>query len=330
VPSRPPVRVLPFVADALLEHRPVVALESSVLAQGLPTPVNRRAAERMLAAVSSRGAVPAITGVVRGRPTVGLEADELEAFLRRDGVEKVSARDLPLAMVNGANGATTVAAAVALATLARVSVFATGGIGGVHREVSPRPTDWVRDESSDLIELARSSVVVVCAGAKSILDLSATWERLETLGILVVGYRTSELPAFFTAESGIRLSARADSPVEIAELFRAQRALGRPGSLLVVQPPPAAVALERSEVDRAVARALERAAADGVRGAAVTPYLLAAVERETGGRSLEANLGLLEQNAGLAAEVAISLAEVEGMTRKGRQAVELSQSPMVL
>ena len=258
----------------------------------------------MLSAISARDAVPAITAVVRGTPTLGLEADELERFLRRDGVEKVSARDLPAAMVNGANGATTVAAALALSTLAGVSVFATGGIGGVHREVSLRPTDWVRDESSDLLELARSSMVVVCAGAKSILDLPATWERLETLGVLVVGYRTSELPAFFTAESGIRLSVRADSPAEIARLFRAQRALSRPGALLVVQRPPAAVALEHAEVERAVARALERAGADGIKGAAVTPFLLAAVERETGGRSLDANLGLLEENAALAAEIA--------------------------
>jgi pseudouridylate synthase len=317
VPARPPLRILPPIADAILEHRPVVALESSVLAQGLPVPANRRAAELMLSAISSCGAVPAITAVVHGTPTLGLEPDELEEFLRRDGVEKVSARDLPAAMVKGANGATTVAAALALSTLAGVSVFATGGIGGVHREVSQRPADWVRDESNDLVELARSSVVVVCAGAKSILDLPATWERLETLGVLVVGYRTSELPAFFTAESGIRLSARADSPAEIARLFWAQRALGRPGALLVVQRPPAAVALERSEVDRAVARALERADADGVRGAAVTPYLLAAVERETGGRSLEANLGLLEENAALAAEIAICVAREERRDRGG-------------
>ncbi len=312
MPSRLPVRVLPPIADALLEHRPVVALESSVLAQGLPVPANRKAAERMLAAVSTRGAVPAITAVVRGTPTLGLEADELEAFLRRDGVEKVSARDLPAAMVKGVNGATTVSAALALTTLVGVSVFATGGIGGVHKQVSSQLTGWVRDESSDLVELARSSVVVVCAGAKSILDLPATWERLETLGVLVVGYRTSELPAFFTAESGIRLSVRADSPAEIARLFRAQRALGRPGSLLVVQRPPATVALDRSEVDHAVERALKRAEAEGVWGAAVTPYLLAAVERETGGRSLEANLGLLEQNAALAADIAISVASGEG------------------
>ena len=265
----------------------------------------------MLRAVEAGGAVPAITAVVRGVPTLGLEAAELEEFLRRDGVEKVSARDLPVAMVRGANGATTVAAALALTTLAGVSVFATGGIGGVHREVSSRPGDWVRDESSDLMELARSPVVVVCAGAKSILDLPATWERLETLGIPVVGYRTSELPAFFTADSGIRLSSRIESAAEIARLVLAHRTLDRRSAVLVVQPPPESVALGRSEVDRAVSRALARAVADGVRGAAVTPYLLAAVEQETGGRSLAANLGLLEANAALAAEIAVELTRVQ-------------------
>ena len=311
--TRPPgpVRVLPEVADAIARHRPVVALESSVLAQGLPIPANRDAAERMDAAVRSPGAVPAITAIVRGTPTLGLEPEELEAFLRRDGVQKVSARDLAVAIVKGASGATTVAAALALARLAGVAVFATGGIGGVHRETSASPTGWVRDESSDLVELARTPMVVVCAGAKSILDLPATWERLETLGVAVVGYRTSELPAFFSAESGIALSARADSADEVARLFRAQRALGRQAALLVVQPPPAEVALERSVVDSAVARALERASTEGVRGAAVTPYLLAAVERETGGRSLQANLGLLEANARLAADIAVALAGSE-------------------
>jgi pseudouridine-5'-phosphate glycosidase len=300
--------VTPDVAEALRGEGPVVALESSVLAQGLPIPANRRAADLMVSAVTDRGAVPAITAVVRGTPTLGLEAEELACFLRRDGVEKVSARDLPVAIVRGANGATTVAAALALAALAGAQVFATGGIGGVHREVGTQPSGWVRDESSDLLELARAPLIVVCAGAKSILDLAATWERLETLGIPVLGYRTDELPAFFTAESGIRLNARAESAAEVVEVFRAHQALGRPGALLVVRPPPAAVALNRGDVDRAVAHALARAEREGVRGAAVTPFLLAAVERETDGQSLEANLGLLEANAALAAEISVALA----------------------
>jgi pseudouridine-5'-phosphate glycosidase len=306
------LRLLPAVEDALRDKKPVVALESSVLAQGLPIPANRRAADLMVAAVIAAGAVPAITALVRGTPTLGLEAEELACFLRRDGVEKVSARDLAAAIVRGANGATTVAAALALATLAGVQVFATGGIGGVHRAVGTQPSAWVRDESSDLVELARSQLVVVCAGAKSILDLAATWERLETLGIPVIGYRTDELPAFFTAESGIRLSARAESAAEIAEVFRAHRALGRAGAVLVVQPPPVEVALNRADVDRAVGRALTRLEAEGIQGGAVTPFLLAAVERETDGRSLDANLGLLEANARLAAEISVELARGDG------------------
>jgi pseudouridylate synthase len=317
-PARQSVRFVREVADAIAAQRPVVALESSVLAQGLPVPANRQAADLMLAAVRSRGAVPAITAVVRGTPTLGMEAEELEEFLRHDGVEKVSARDLAVAIVRGENGATTVAAALALAKLAGVAVFATGGIGGVHREVSTNPEGWVRDESSDLAELAQSPMVVVCAGAKSILDLPATWERLETLGIPVIGYQTSELPAFFTADSGIRLSARAESAAEIVRLFRAHRALGRSSALIVVRPPPPAVALERSQVERAVTRALELARAEGIRGAAVTPYLLAAVERETEGRSLIANLALLEANASLAAEVAVGLSEGSKIGQRDR------------
>jgi pseudouridine-5'-phosphate glycosidase len=251
--------------------------------------------------VVAGGAVPAVTAVLRGRPSLGLEGEDLERFLARDGVSKVSARDLGWAMATGQDGATTVAATLALATRASVPVFATGGIGGVHREPA-------FDESADLPELARSPVVVVCAGAKSILDLPATLERLETLGVPVVGYRTDELPGFFTTGTGLRLSMRAGSAAEIARAFTAQRRLGRPGALLVVQPPPAEAALERAEVDDAVADALAAARREGVRGAAVTPFLLAAVERATGGRSLAANLALLERNAQLAAEIAVALA----------------------
>jgi pseudouridine-5'-phosphate glycosidase len=272
-----------------------------VLAQGLPIPANREAHDRMCRAVERGGAVPAVTAVVRGAPALGLEGDHLERFLARDGVGKVSARDLGWAMAAGLDGATTVAATLALATRAGIPVFATGGIGGVHREPA-------FDESADLPELARSSVVVVCAGAKSILDLPATLERLETLGVPVVGYGTDELPGFFTPGTGLPLGMRAESPEEIARAFAAHRALGRPGALLVVQPPPAAAALDRAEVDAAVADALAGARREGVRGAAVTPFLLAAVERATGGRSLAANLALLEQNAALAAAIAVALA----------------------
>lgn len=257
----------------------------------------------MTAAVRARGAVPATTAVVRGEPTAGLDGEPLRRFLARDGVRKVSARDLPWAMSERLDGATTVAASLVVAALAGISVFATGGIGGVHREPP-------FDESADLLELSRSPLVVVCAGAKSILDLPATLERLETLGVALIGYRTEELPGFFTTRTGLALPARADSAAQVAAVFRAQRALRRPGALLVVQPPPPDVALAPELVDAAVARALERAREAGIQGAATTPYLLAAVERETGGRSLAANLALLEQNAALAAEIAVALADI--------------------
>jgi pseudouridine-5'-phosphate glycosidase len=260
----------------------------------------------MVGAVEDAGAIAAITAVVEGTPAAGLTEVELERFLLRDGVRKVSARDLATAMVRRVDGATTVAASLRLATLAGIKVFATGGIGGVHRQF-PGSTETSYDESADLAELGRSPVVVVCAGAKSILDLPATWERLETLGVAVVGYRTSEFPGFFTAETGIPLTARVESAAEIAALFSAERSLGRPGALVVVQPPPAEHRLPLAKVDGAVERALAHAATDGVAGSAVTPYLLAAVERETHGESLEVNLALLEANARLAGEIAAAL-----------------------
>jgi pseudouridine-5'-phosphate glycosidase len=191
-----PLRVTEPVRAAARAGRPIVVLESSVLAQGLPIPSNREAARRMMDAVTGAGAEPAVTAVVRGVPTLGLEPDELERFLAREGVRKVSARDLAAAMVGRQDGATTVAASLALGTLAELPVFATGGIGGVHRQApGSDPASWVRDESADLLELARSPMLCVCAGAKSILDLPGTLERLETLGVPVVGYRTSTLPA---------------------------------------------------------------------------------------------------------------------------------------
>jgi pseudouridine-5'-phosphate glycosidase len=296
------LRVFPPVADALAWGRPVVALESSVLAQGLPIPANREALDRMTSAVARAGALAAVTGVVHGTCTLGLDQEEMERFLRRDGVRKVSARDLPVAIAQRADGATTVAASLSIASAAGAVVFATGGIGGAHR-------DAPFDESADLAELAQTPMVVVCAGAKSILDLSATLERLETLGVTVLGYRTSELPGFFTRTTGLRLPARVESADEIAAVHRAARMLGRRQAVLVVQPPPESVALDAREVDGAVERALEEARTAGIRGAAVTPFLLAAVERATGGRSLQANLGLLEENAFLAGEVAVCLAD---------------------
>ena len=283
----------------------MVALESSVLAQGLPIPANAEAGRRMVGAVERGGAVAAITAVVAGTPALGITDDELSRFLRREGVGKVSARELAVCMMRGADGATTVAATLALMRLGDVRVFATGGIGGVHREPA-------FDESADLVELSRTPAVVVCAGAKAILDLPATMERLESLGVLVVGWRTDELPGFFTAGTGIPLSTSVDSSAEIGRLFELQRALGRTAAILVVQPPPAEHALPRDEVARAIELALEDARRSDVRGAALTPHLLAAVEKATGGRSLAANLALLERNAALAAEIACAMPRATG------------------
>jgi pseudouridylate synthase len=295
-----PLRIDPAIRQALGRNAPVVALESSVLSQGLKPPTNRDALGRMTAAIEAAGALAAMTAVVGGTPAVGVTPEEMERLLARDGVRKASARDLAAAVAQGADAATTVAATLAIAALAGIQLFATGGIGGVHR--SPP-----YDESADLLELGRSPVIVVCAGAKAILDLPATWERLETYGVAVVGYRTDELPGFFTRETGIHLSATAESADEIAGIWRVHRALGRPGALLVVQPPPAESALPGDVARRAIDEAVAEAEAEGIRGAELTPRLLAAVESATGGRSVESNVALLEQNAALAGAIASAL-----------------------
>ena len=252
----------------------------------------------MVAAVCDRGATPAITAVVRGVASVGVDAADLERFLARDGVRKVSARDIPVAIAQRRDGATTVAASLVLAAAVGITVFATGGIGGVHR-------DAPYDESADLAELARTPMIVVCAGAKSILDLRATHERLESLGIPVIGYRTNQLPGFFTAETGIALDVSVEDVREIEEIYAAHRGLGRQQSIVVVQSPPAAYALPKERVEAAVEQAQRDAREAGIRGAAVTPFLLAAVTRLTEGSSLAANIALLEGNAALAAEIAL-------------------------
>ncbi|MGQ0650277.1 MAG: pseudouridine-5'-phosphate glycosidase [Gemmatimonadaceae bacterium] len=294
------IRLTPDVWAAVAAHRPVVALETSVLAQGLPAPHNREAATRMTSAITRHGAVPALAAVVDGVPTLGLACEELERFLAGHGVAKVTARDLGVVMARGGNGATTVAATLAIMAGTEIGVFATGGIGGVHRD-SPF------DESADLVELARRPAVVVCAGAKSILDLPATLERLETLGVPVVGFGTSEFPAFFCASSGLPLPACVDSVEQLRDIVGAHRAMGRPEAVLVVQPPPADSALPRELIEDAVQRALHDARVAGIRGPATTPFLLAAVERATGGRTLATNLALLEANADLAARIAAAL-----------------------
>ncbi len=289
----------------------MVALESSVLAQGLPIPANAEAARLMTAAVERSGAVPAISAVSAGKAVFGLSDEDLQRFLARDGVMKVSARDIPVAMLERRDGATTVAGALALMALAPIRVFATGGIGGVHREPQ-------FDESADLAELARTPVIVVCAGAKSILDLNATMERLESLGVVVVGYRTKEMPGFFFADTGTPLPTSVSDVNEIARLFSIHRSLGRQQAVVVMQPPPPEHAVRKASIERALDTALDDAKRHGVRGGAVTPYLLTAVERATEGRTLAANLAQLEANAALAGEIATAVTRGMATTREPR------------
>lgn len=294
------IRIAAAVGDALAAGRPVVALESTVLAHGLPRPRNLEVGRALEDEVRAGGAVPATVGVLGGIPTVGLDAAGLERLATGNVVAKLSTRDLPVATARGSDGATTVAASLWLARRAGVEVFATGGIGGVHR--GPLP-----DVSEDLLELARTPLLVVCAGAKAILDLPATREALESGGVLVAGWKTDELPAFYSRGSGLAVDARVESAAEAAALWHAHRGLGLPGAVLLCVPPPAAQGLPAAEVEEAIGRALEAAERAGVRGKEVTPFLLRAVAEATGGRSLEANVALLRQNARVAADVAAAL-----------------------
>ncbi|HEX6314577.1 MAG TPA: pseudouridine-5'-phosphate glycosidase [Gemmatimonadaceae bacterium] len=290
------------VSQARSDGRAVVALESSVLAQGLAAPHNAEAARRMDLAIRAAGAVPAITAVVAGEPCAGLEPEELARFLDSTSrADKASARDLSVAIARRRDAATTVAGALVLCHAAGIPVFATGGIGGVHRAPA-------FDESADLIELARTPMIVVCAGAKSVLDLPATAERLESLGVTVLGYQTGEFPGFHYANTGIPVPSRVTNIEEIVDVYHAQRSLGHPGAILVVQPPPPDEALPRDLVEAAITQALEAARVSGVRGAATTPWLLSELARVTGGRTIRVNLALLDANARLAAEIAVQLA----------------------
>jgi pseudouridine-5'-phosphate glycosidase len=255
----------------------------------------------MLGAIVRHGAVAAITAVARGELVVGLEGAELDRFLARDGIVKVAARDLAAAATLGADGATTVSASLVLAARAGIQVFATGGIGGVHRGAP-------FDESADLIELSRNQVVCVCAGAKAILDLRATSERLETLSVPVVGFGTDWLPEFYNAGATIPVAWRVDTADQVARLFERHLALGMQGAVLVGNPPPESSRLPAEVIAAAVETALGGSRESGVTGKEVTPALLASVERATGGKSVATNVALLESNADLAARIAVALA----------------------
>jgi pseudouridylate synthase len=294
------------VQQAVAEGRPVVALESTLITHGFPRPRNLEVALRAEAAVRAAGAVPATIAVFEGRLRVGLERSELESLARHDGAAKASRQHLAAVLAAGATASTTVSATMIAAHLAGIGVFATGGIGGVHRGAvgGERPT---LDISADLEELARTPVVVVCSGPKSILDVALTLEYLETRGVPVVGYGTSELPGFWSRGTGMRVPARADSPAEVASLVRWHRALGLGTGIVLVVPVPAGAAVPRDEVDAAIEEALEAAAAAGVHGPDSTPWLLRRIGERTRGRTVEANVALIEHNAETAAHVAVAL-----------------------
>jgi pseudouridine-5'-phosphate glycosidase len=302
------LRISPEVVAALEAHRPVVALESSVVAQGLPHPLNLEAAHRCAAAVRAGGAVPAAIAILGGRIVVGATEAEL-ARLAAPGRRpaKAGARDLAALLAAGRDAGTTVSATAAVAAMVGIRLFATGGIGGVHRLLPGDPPASAGDVSADLAELTRAPVCVVSAGPKAILDLPATAEVLETLGIPLLGFATSELPAFYAADSGVALEHRVEDAAGAAAVLSLHWGLlGRREGVLLCVPPPDP--LPRAEVEAAVTAALAEARRQGVGGKRATPFLLAAVAEATGGRAQAANLALLEQNARVAGEVALALA----------------------
>lgn len=291
------------VREALHTGKPVVVLESTLISHGLPWPVNLETARDAEAAVRSQGAIPATIAVLAGRPTIGLTDEELQEFAQTTGVMKASRRDLGTAVGLKRTAGTTVSATMALAHAAGVQVFATGGIGGVHRRGNPlEPLDI----SADLTELARTSVLVVCAGAKSILDLPHTLETLETLGVPVLGYRTDEFPAFTTSGSGGPVSARVNTATEAAAVFAAHRQTGGAGAILA-QPVDPSLAVPAEEFERARVQAESEAITAGITGARLTPFLLNRLAELTGGKTLPVNRALIVANAHLAAEVAGAL-----------------------
>jgi len=298
----------PEAAAALSAARPVVALESTIISHGMPWPQNAETALAVEAEVRGCGAVPATIAILDGRLKVGLARDEIER-LGRSGPQaaKVSRRDIALVVAQRGSGATTVAATMIIAALAGIRVFATGGIGGVHRGAE---TSF--DISADLQELARTSVAVVCAGPKSILDIGLTLEYLETHGVPVIGYRCDRLPAFFTRDSDFNVDARLDTAAEIARTMKAKWDLGLDGGLVIANPIPAPHALPRDRVDRAIAQALADAQDQRITGKALTPFLLARVNALTGGDSLLGNVQLVLNNARLAAAIAVAYAALPG------------------
>jgi pseudouridine-5'-phosphate glycosidase len=299
--------VAPDVQDALDRGIPVLALESTIFTHGLPRPRNLEVAQEAEDRLRGSGVVPATIGVVDGRPTVGLSPAQIERLSNDDAVVKLSLRDLPVAAAKGLSGGTTVAATAFLAHRAGIRVFATGGLGGVHRDAQQ-----TFDESADLPTLAALPLVVVSAGVKSILDIPLTLERMETLNLTVVGYRTTDYPGFYIADSGLDIDYSADSATEIADIARARDALGIASTLLVARPVDPEVQLPPALHDEVLARALQAAAAAGISGHDTTPFLLDHMQRETAGRSLDVNVEVYRGNVALGAEIAAALADGDG------------------
>ena len=291
------LNIIPEVANALRERRAVVALESTVIAHGLPRPQNLETAHRLEAVVRGGGATPATIAILDGKLSVGLNEEQLRLLAGGNDIRKISTRDISIAVARGWNGATTVASTSWIAHRAGIKVFATGGIGGVHRGSLP-------DVSADLPELARTPIIVVCSGAKIVLDLPATREWLETHGVTVAGYQCDELPAFYSRQSGLPIDVRAESPEDVATIFHAQRSLGLESALLVVVPVPAEFEVPAETLQQVLETALEDAEWKEITGAALTPFLLSQMAERSGGATLRANIALLENNARVAAEIA--------------------------
>ena len=300
----------PRVSAALADGQPVVALESTIISHGLPRPGNLAAAQRFEEVLDAQGVTPATIALIDGVPKVGLDAHDLERIATDESVVKVGSRDIAIAMARKVTGGTTVAATSVLAARAGLRVFATGGLGGVHRGAAE-----TFDESADLTILSRTPITVVSAGVKSILDIPATLERLETLGVAVVGYRTSRFPAFWLSDSGYDLDWRVDSPAEIVDIMAARDAFGEPSALLVANPLPTALQLDPGVLDDALGEALALATDQGIRGKAVSPFLLDHIQQVTGGASVEVNLAIARGNIELAGQIATSWAARTGDPR---------------
>ena len=299
--------VAPEVQKALDEGRPVVALESTIISHGMPYPQNVETALNVEKILRENGAVPATIAIIGGRLKAGLSAEEIDYLGRTGaGVTKASRRDLPVLVAKKMDGATTVTTTMMIAAMAGIEIFATGGIGGVHRGA-----ETTMDISADLEELAQTPVMVICAGAKSILDLGLTLEYLETKGVTVIGYGTKELPAFYTSHSGFGVDYELDTPEELAEAFHVKRELDLKGGMLVTNPIPEEYSMDPKVINAAIDRAIAESVEQGIHGKAATPFLLARVKDLTGGDSLNSNIQLVYNNARLAAKTACALAELK-------------------